>query len=245
MNKIKFIYDLIGSVKQQEDIKGSFNMSGIKAGNKVFEVNNNFKKENTEEKLKSSFNQEILFDGKKLRRNFCTELEGFSQDEKKLHHSFMSHIHNGFHIHEHNEFHIHELNHKNKLNKIKLLFGMLNDMEIEKDQENGYTLSLISDKASEDVKKLLFEIINDHMKEHNECAHNNQNNYEFDKFHKSCNSEKSHNEFHDFMKELHESKSFKFYIKMSVNENYEVKKSIVKIESLQSQMELNVNVNLA
>ncbi|MEY8001493.1 hypothetical protein AB8U03_15030 [Clostridium sp. Mt-5] len=245
MNKIKFIYDLIGSVKQKEDIKGSFNMSGIKGGNKVFEVNNNFEKENTKEKLKSSFNQEILFDGKKLRRNFCTELEGFSQDEKKLHHSFMSHIHNGFHIHEHNEFHIHELNHENKLNKIKLLFGMLNDMEIEKDQENGYTLSLISDKVSEDVKKLLLEIINNHAKEDSNCIHNNPIHHQHHNLHENCNFGDTHDKFHDFMKQFHESKDFRFQIKMSINDNYEVKKSIMKIESHQSQMELNVNVNLA
>ena len=235
MNKIKFVYDLIGAIKQKENIKGSFNMTGVKGNTKVFEMNNNFEKENTTEIFKSSFNQEISLNGKKLKRNFSAESKDLSPDEKNFHHLFMAHVHNGFHVHHHSDFHFHGglgLNHENKLSKIKLLFGMLDDMEIEKNQESGYTLSLISDKISKDVKKLLFDIINNQAKEKN------------DNLHKNFSFENSSDEFHDFIKQLHESNNFKFQIKLSVNDKYEVRKSIMEIENPQSQMKLNINVNL-
>ena len=183
MNKIKFIYDLIGVIKQKENIKGSFNMTGVKGNTKLFEMNNN----------------------------------------------------NGFHIHYHDDLYFHnstKLNHENRVNKFKFLFDVLNNIKIEKNQESDYTVSLISNKISEDVKKLLFNIINNQAKEKN------------DNFYKNFSFEKSSDEFHDFMKQLHKSNNFKLHIKLSVTDKYEVKKSVMEIENPQSRMKLNVNIDL-
>ncbi|MCI1944429.1 hypothetical protein [Clostridium luticellarii] len=200
MNKIKFVYDLLGTIKQKENIKGSLNMTGVKGNTKVFEMNNN----------------------------------------------------NGFHIHYSNDLHFHNdstPNHENKLNKIKFLFGMLNHIKIEKKPESGYTLSLISDKISEDLQELLFEVIDNNIKNikvENNYIHNNYSTHlKHDNFHKDLSFEKRPDEFHNFMKQLHKSKNFKFQIEVSVNDKYEVKKSTVKIESPQFNMKLNVNVNLS
>ncbi|MEY8764660.1 MULTISPECIES: hypothetical protein [Clostridium] len=158
MNKIKFVYDLLETIKQKENLKGSLNMVGVKDNTKVFEMNSS----------------------------------------------------NGFYFHNKSL-----LNHEHKLNKAKLLLSTLNHMKIEKNRVNGYTLSLISDKMSKDLQDLLFEIINSNTKEEN-----------------------------NFIKQFHESKEFKFQVKLSISNRYEIKKSIVEIENPQSKMKLNVNVKL-
>lgn len=211
MNKIKFFYDLVSTAKNKHDFKGNFNVEAMENGNKIFQIRNTFERESYKKKFKSNSEHKVMFGHKRIKHTSNTEAEGFP------------------------DFHIHE----NKLNKIASLFGILKDMKIEENAGQGYNLSLTSDDASDDVKKLIFDMVNNHnIGENNKCMQENLNHHHVYDF------VKQNKQFHSFIKEIHDSKDLKFDVEVFVDKKYEVQKIISKLKSLESEKEVSFNIDL-
>lgn len=130
MNKIKLIYDVVSTMKEKENIIGTFTAAGKKDQVQFLNVNNQFQKNLVNGEVKAKINVDLDAEGKKVKHESSVEFNSDGHPEG-MHRQFGKHFrqhHGGMHHH----------NFKDQLSALTFALKILNDMQI--DEQPDYTL---------------------------------------------------------------------------------------------------------
>lgn len=150
MNKLKFLYDVVQTLRDKEVINGVATVEVKKDQTKVFYVKNEFQKNLVTMQTKASVTSEVNYEGKQVKHQSTTE--------------FTKHCPgNGMHGMRHGLFR--HMNHaggrcgsiKDKLTKLSFVLGLLNSIKVEEQEDKTILVTLEIAELPEDIKTLLQE----------------------------------------------------------------------------------------
>lgn len=162
MNKIKFLYDVVKTMRAKDALQGVAIIEVQKDQGQIFYVKNEFQKNLLTMQTKASIHTEINYEGKEVKHQSTTEFTNHC-----AHHGMS---HKGFKP-------LHHLGGrcggiKEKLNKIGFALRLLNDIQVA-EQENQTTLiTLELPEIPEEIKALLQEKMHqvDSCHDHSRCC---------------------------------------------------------------------------
>jgi len=160
MNKIKFLYDVVKTMRVKDALQGVSKIEVQKDQGQIFYVKNEFQKNLLTMQTKASIHTEINYEGKEVKHQSTTEFTNHCSHNGMGHKGF-KHLHhlggrcNGI---------------KAKLNKIAFALRLLSDIQVI-EQENQTTLiTLELAEIPEEIKTLLQEKMNQPDSCHNQCC---------------------------------------------------------------------------
>ncbi len=143
MNKIKLLYDIFTTMKKKKEIKGIVHIEGKKDKKNIFKLENEFEKNMENGHMKANIRTEVNDQGKVLNHEGTTEFS-FEDFDGEDHHGFMHHFHHYSHRKNRGV--------KERLNKVAFMFHILNELKVNDQENNGYTLSLNAKEIPEEIK---------------------------------------------------------------------------------------------
>jgi len=148
MNKIKTLYDVVQTIKNQETFNGQMNTKILKDNQVVFAADKSFEKDQSTGKMKGHIKSEMGHDGCKVKHESEFEFDGKSCGGHGHHgrgfgkrHQMMREMHG----HQEDiccEGHGHGGSIKRKLNRASMMLDLLNRLEIEAGADQTKTLQL-------------------------------------------------------------------------------------------------------
>lgn len=160
MNKIKFLYDVVSTMRAQNEVTGTATAEVQKDQQKIFFVKNQFQKNFLTKQTKATITTEIDYDGKEVRHQSTTEC--LNHPHAAMHH------HRGFgHMMHHGMGH---RSLKTKLNKLAFALHLLNNVQIE-EQENKTFLITLEVKELPDELKTFFKEQMEQAEHHHKRHH--------------------------------------------------------------------------
>jgi hypothetical protein len=205
MNKIKFLYDVVMTLKKREVFNGTLSVGALKDKVKFFSLKNEFEKNTVTGQMKAKISTEVDCDGKKINNESNIEMNGEGCNGK-MHHGFMKHFHA-----KHEHFHGEDLKSEGingKLHKIGFVLSILNSLNVEELEDKSFILSLNLKDIPEEIKNSIHEKMKNKAINH-------------------------HHEHHGFMKEFHTMIDPNVEIKVSINKDYEIEKLAANVDGKQ------------
>jgi hypothetical protein len=204
MNKIKFIYDVVKTMKEKDIFKGTLKAEALKDERKILIFENVFERNNLTGQTKAKVHSEVDCEGKKIKTESTIEFEG-----KDCHggHGFMKHLH----LHHHHGENSGGI--KGGLNKLAFILGIFNNMKIEENEDQSVIVSLMMEDVPEEIRKAIHEKM-EHGKVHQDKTQGKTNH-------------------HLFMKEFHDIKNTDFKISIFLNKDREIQKITLNLKGEQ------------
>ncbi len=146
MNKIKLLYDVARVMRDKDTLNGTVKISGLKDGVEAFRVDNEFSKDMLSGTSRSRITSIVDYDGKQIKHESNTEFNVYQdpEDEKQDYKRPMF-----FHRHHACK---HRLGAKEKLDRLMVVLGALNDMKVDEQEDKSLMLSLDLKNIPEDLK---------------------------------------------------------------------------------------------
>ena len=157
MNKLKLMYDVIKTLRDQDAINGVAKMEVQKDQTKIFHVENQFQKNLVTMQTTAKITSEVDYEGKKVKHQSTTEFTNQCPGNGMRHRIFK---------------HMHHAGDKcggikAKLTKLTFVLGLLNKMKAEEQEDKTILLTLEITSLPEEIKALIQERMS-----HAESAHN-------------------------------------------------------------------------
>lgn len=146
MNKLKFLYDVVKTLRDKEVINGVATVEVQKDQGKIFYVKNEFQKNLVTMENMATITSEIDYEGKKVKHQSTTEFTNCCRGDGARHKLFkhMQHAGKCGGI-------------KAKLTKLAFVLGLLNDIKVEEQQDKSILVSLEMTELPADLKTLIQE----------------------------------------------------------------------------------------
>jgi hypothetical protein len=165
MNKIKFLYDVVKTMKTKEILNGVLKAEVEKDQVKIFSIQNEFEKNLSTGQIKSKVNAEVDYEGRTGAQEYC---DGFGINKEQP--DFQRHIP---HFHGRGREGL-----KEKFAKWAFALGILDAVKIEEQQDKTMVISLNVNDIPTDMKLLFHEKMSqakghhhfDHPLMHEVCA---------------------------------------------------------------------------
>jgi len=157
MNKLKLMYDVVKTLRDQNTIDGVATVEVQKDQGKIFYVKNQFQKNLVTMQTTATITSEVDYEGKKVKHQSTTEFTNQCPGNG-MHHKFFKHMHHagdkcgGI---------------KAKLTKLTFVLGLLNSMKVEEQVDKANLITLDITSLPEDIKTLIQEKMS-----HAESVHN-------------------------------------------------------------------------
>jgi hypothetical protein len=216
MNRLKFLLDVIQTMKEQEKVKGAFRVEATRDQVKVFNLESHFEKDMLTGKGQSKIKTALDCDGKKLSHESSTEFT------MNLHGQ-----HGGMHRHFRERLNCRAgwLRHqgdpaakcgglKEKLNHIAILLQVLEKIQLEEQPDRSYVFSLKTADFPADLKRAVIE----KMRERREAAREHLDADHFE----GC----------ALIRELHDIQEAELEFQMGVNRDNKVSWVSIAIEGI-------------
>lgn len=219
MNKIKFLYDVVRTMKDKQNLQGEFRAEAKRDQVKVFGCANEFFRNTVTGEGRLKVSTEFNWDGQTMKHESCTQFnmkDGWGAGCHGRHAALVRrlHCHPGMgpgamegrgpvpgHFHPmHGGF-------KGGLSRAAFLLHVLNSINVEENADQSYLLTLELTDLPEDLKKDFQEKIQQHR---DHAAGMRQHFAEMGR------------EVPGFMKELHTLEQPAVNVKLQVNRDYEV-----------------------
>ena len=233
MNKLKLMYDVVKTMKEKENLKGTFQAEGTKDRMKVFGCANEFARNTATGETRIKLNTEFDWQGQKMKHESSTEFnsKGFRGGMRPgmIRHmhghpgAFAGQVfpeHGPFHAHFHHGMHCGGF--KEGLSRIGLLLQVLNNIKLEEKEDQTVVLSLNGADFPEEFRQALQE----RMKARQEMCQQARRNFD-----PGMAAEAPAGKIpglHGFLKELHDVENPEFAINMTVNKNFEIEKAVLQ-----------------
>ncbi|MBP2654703.1 MAG: hypothetical protein H6Q73_2272 [Firmicutes bacterium] len=159
MNKIKFLYDVVKTLRDKEIINGVATVEVQKDQAKVFYLKNQFQKNLVTMQTTANITSEVDYEGRKVKHQSTTECTNVCSGNG-MHHRLFKHIHHaggkcgGIKV---------------KLTKLAFVLGLLSDIKVEEQADKSVLVSLEMTELPEDIKTLIQEKMS-----HAEAYHNQE-----------------------------------------------------------------------
>jgi hypothetical protein len=167
MNRLKFLLDVIQTMKEQEKVKGAFRVEATRDQVKVFNLESQFEKDMLTGKGQSKIKTAFDCDGQQLSHESSTEFTNIHKCHGGLHRRFREHLHGraGW-LRRQGDPAAKCGGLKEKLNHIAILLQVLEKIQLEEQPDRSYVLSLKSADFPADLKRAVIE----QMRERREAA---------------------------------------------------------------------------
>jgi hypothetical protein len=205
MNRLKFLLDVINTMKEQEKVKGALRVEALKDRVKIFNLESQFEKDMLTGRGKSKIKTAFDCDGQQLSHESSTEFTNIHKCHGGLHRRFREHLHGraGW-LRRQGDPEVRCGGLKEKLNHIALLLQVLDSIQLEEQADRSYLISLKTTDFPAELKQGVIE----KMTRCREAAREHFNESRFE----SCGP----------IRELHEIKEPEVEFQMSVNGNKKV-----------------------
>ena len=156
MNRLKLMYDVVKTLRDQVAINGVVTVKVQKDHAKIFYVKNQFQKNLVTMQTTATITSEVDYEGKKVKHQSTTEFTNLCPG-KDMHDKLFKHMH-------HAGDKCGSL--KEKLTKLTFVLGSLNSMKVEEQQDKTNLITLEITSLPEDIKMHIQEKMS-----HIESAH--------------------------------------------------------------------------
>ncbi|MEG6584882.1 hypothetical protein [Dendrosporobacter sp. 1207_IL3150] len=147
MNKLKFLYDVVKTLRDKDVINGVATVEVQKDQAKILYVKNEFQKNLVTMETKANIISEVDYEGKKVKHQSTTEFTNHCPGNG-MHHKLFRHMHHaggrcgGI---------------KAKLTKLSFVLGLLDNMKAEEQADKTTLVTLEMTELPEDIKTLIQE----------------------------------------------------------------------------------------
>ncbi|AEG59802.1 hypothetical protein [Desulforamulus ruminis] len=171
MNKVKFLYDVVSTLKEKESFRGVLAVEGSRNQDKILVFNNEFEKSQLNGRTKAKVQLELDCQGKKIKHESSTEFD-LQDCHGHRHHGFWHPMRHG---HSHGSHHgpfcdgdgaVGGGRFKGKLSRLAFFLNVLNSMELEEQDDKKIVLSLNFDQIPGDMKNLIQRKMQHHKMHH-------------------------------------------------------------------------------
>lgn len=150
MNKLKFFYDVVKTLRSKEVIDGVATVEVKKDQGKIFYVKNQFQKNLTTKQTTANITSEVDYDGKRVKHQSTTEFTNHCFGDG-MNHKLFKHMH-----------HMHHADgqcggFKTKLTKLAFVLGLLDNIKVDQQEDKTILMTLELTELPEDIKILLQE----------------------------------------------------------------------------------------
>lgn len=161
MNKIKFLYDVVKTMKAKDGVQGVLAVEASRDRKKVLDVHTEFEKNNVTGTKRSKIKAEYDCDGRTLRHESSTEVTGGECQgwRDQMHQGFRNRIHQHFGA-AHSGCKCGGI--KDVLGRIGLMLQLLQIMKLEETADKSVVLSLNFNDLPDEVKQEIGEKIKQH-----------------------------------------------------------------------------------
>ena len=157
MNKLKFFYDVVKTLRSKDVINGMATVEVKKDQGKIFYVKNQFQKNLITMQTTANITSEVDYEGKQVKHQSTTEFTNHCL-VNGMHHKLFKHMH-------HADGQCGGL--KTKLTKLAFVLGLLDNIKVDQQEDKTILVTLEIRELSEDMKILLQEKMS-----HAESSHN-------------------------------------------------------------------------
>jgi len=147
MNKLKFLYDVVTTLRSKEVVNGVATVKVEKDQAKIFYVKNQFQKNLLTKQTRANITSEVDYEGKQVKHQSTTEFTNHCLDNGK-HHKLFKHMHHG-------DGQCGGL--KTKLTKLAFILSLLDNIKVEQQEDKTILATLELTELPEDIKILLQE----------------------------------------------------------------------------------------
>lgn len=157
MNKLKLMYDVVKTLRDQDTIDGVATVEVQKDQEKIFYVKNQFQKNLVTMQTSATITSEVDYEGKKVKHQSTTEFTNQCPGNG-MRHKLFKHMH-----------HVGDKcgGIKAKLTKLTFVLDLLNSMKVEEQEDKANLITLEITSLPEDIKTLIQEKMS-----HAESVHN-------------------------------------------------------------------------
>lgn len=161
MNKLKFLYDVVKTMRAKDSVKGALVIEASRNRNKVLEVQTEFEKNTVTGTKRSKIKAEYDCDGRTLRHESSTEVAGGDC------HGWHGRMHQGLRNHIHQHFGTAHCDGpcggiKNVLGRIGFMLQLLQIMKLEETADKSVVLSINFNDLPDETKREISEKIKQH-----------------------------------------------------------------------------------
>jgi len=147
MNKIKLMYDIARTMRDQDNLDGNVKLSLVKDGSEVFRLDSEFSRNFASRRGKASISTVLDHEGKQFHHESSTEFN-MDHDEKNETHGCKKHR-----LFHENHWGMHGGGLKNRLDIILTVLNALNNMKVLEQEDKSIWLSLDLNEIPEDLKE--------------------------------------------------------------------------------------------
>lgn len=233
MNKLKFLYDVVKTMKAKDSVKGVLMVEASRDRNKVLDVQTEFEKNTVTGAKRSKIKAEYDCDGKTLRHESSTEVTGGECQgwHGRMHQGLKNHIHQHFHQ-AHTGCKCGGM--KEVLGRIGFMLQLLQIMKLEETADKSVVLSINFNDFPDEIKQGICE----KLKQHRVMA---QEHLKPEWFKGTC-----------CMVDLHQMEELQLELSAIIKPSYEIEKMILVLDGVkqnedqtQTEVALKVELDLA
>lgn len=142
MNKIKLMYDVVKAMRSKDEFKGTVKVRGTCDSVEVLQFENEFQKNLTTGQTRAKITTVLDHDGKQVRHESSTELNGCFPQHGCGHHQHFHRLHS-----EHCR-----CGARGKLTKMAFILNAINNMKVEEQADKAVVVTLNLSEVPEDLK---------------------------------------------------------------------------------------------
>ena len=204
MNRLKLLYDVVKTMKDKEEVKGSLQVNGEKNQVQIFSFGNEFARNLQSGATKAKISTQVDYDGNKVKHESYTEFNVQDGSHQPMFPGFKGHMHHHRHGHGHKPGDLTPRGFKDKLNRITFVLSMLNQITITEQDDKSVLLGFAASEIPAEMKQVLQEKMLQHQ-----------------------NAQAEHQ--HPFMHEFADAANSSFEASVRINRNHEVEKVLLAI----------------